>query len=137
MNISSRSNRYNNHPLSLEVRESEVCGYSRQQNLEFNYPRHIPVPQPVSTLASRNLGSERCSIPEVSAVEVSRSAIASVDPTLPVCQYREQALLEATKNHLSNIHRSLERRLQAAQARGDNHLIRMLESEFRQIALYA
>jgi hypothetical protein len=56
---------------------------------------------------------------------------------LPMCQYREKALHEATKNHLSNIHRSLERRLQAAQARGDNHLIRLLESEFRQIALYA
>ena len=47
---------------------------------------------------------------------------------------RRSLLQEAADMHQANMKRSLERRMQIAQARGDEHLLRQLEAEMHQYA---
>ncbi|QYO66948.1 hypothetical protein [Leptolyngbya sp. 7M] len=42
---------------------------------------------------------------------------------------RQRILTETAQLHRTNLRRNLERRLEAAKARGDEHLMRMLEAE--------
>lgn len=42
---------------------------------------------------------------------------------------RQQVLTQTTQTHRANLRRNLERRLEAAKARGDENLVRLLEAE--------
>ncbi len=42
---------------------------------------------------------------------------------------RQQSLTQAAQTHRANLRKNLERRLEAARARGDESLIRLLEAE--------
>jgi hypothetical protein len=125
----------------LEVRESDIVGKG-VRNSTYSYLRHIPTPQPTVNLKNERGIAFRTAqsvaveptIPEELAVE--RRLIASFQSqrksvTDKTCQ---KTLDEADKNHIANICRSLEHRLQVAKAKGDTNLLRLLEAESAQIS---
>lgn len=125
MRLSYRGVKYENTSPLLEVREGEIGGTYRGQTWRTHYVRHMPEPQPVHDLQYRGVayrtGQPAIAMP--TAVS-SRSTLQAKHK-----RKREHELDEVTKIHLTNIRRSLERRMQVAKERGDEKLVRMLEQE--------
>ena len=118
---------YQDAPSKLEVTEREIGNMYRGQEREFQYLRHIPEPLP---LPHRKFRSVTNSTAQLTA---QRSTVTSV--ILPKCNKRE-ALDQLMNSHLRNIKQSLEHRLQVAKDKGDQKLVRLLEAESEQMALF-
>lgn len=116
-------------PLSLEVQDQELIGHYRGQDYVRSVPHHIPVAKARPTLCYRGVSYNIC--PEFnSAVPIQASAgIMACHPFDPV------VARPAQETHLANVRRNLERRLEAAQTRGDESLVSLLEQESMQLAL--
>lgn len=97
----------------LEVTEQEINNMHSRQSQNLPYVRHIPEPQPKSDCRFRPISTTQTS-------PISNPA---------------QALDDLMNSHLNNIWRSLEHRLQVAQAKGDRKLVRLLEAESKQMML--
>jgi hypothetical protein len=124
MKLSYRGVNYDEAPSTLEVTEGEIGGMYRGQKWRYHYPRHVATPLPIHNLKYRGVpyGSD-----QLIATTPAKTGI--------IRNEREQILDEWTNLHLQNIRRSLEHRLQVAKANGDQNLIRLLEAEFKQMAL--
>lgn len=120
---------YDNATSPLEVTEGEIGGLYRGGAWRFHYPRHIRVPFPVHDVKYRGVAyrTGHSAIPTV----VAHSATAVPHRTWPTLhkQERQKELDEATKTHLANIRKNLERRLAVAKAKGDEELVRLLKQE--------
>jgi hypothetical protein len=131
MKLTYRGIGYDYEPPSIDMMESEFGGKYRGNAWTVRYPRHVPVPQPVATLKYRGvpyqtgqtLGSRT---PVTASVPAAAIAVSMENP-------HEEMLAEVAKAHRESICRSLERRLEAAKARGDRHLVQMLEKESQQL----
>ena len=109
---------------NLEISEAQIL--DSNQSTRIKYPRHIN--QRVS-FNHRNYGAifrSNVAIPKTCSI----SNLNSCDKALTILQYQ---LKDETvkKAHLENVKRNLERRLQAAKAKGNNHLINLLQQEFQ------
>lgn len=137
MKLCYRGVEYDYTPPVLEVSESEVIGHYRGRPLHFSYVKHIPFPQPEANLKYRGVDYHTNRQGEVEAVvQVNK---APQDPQFkPVfdsmAAARRSLLQESARVHQENIRRSIERRIQVAQARGDESLVRQLEDEMHQFA---
>jgi hypothetical protein len=126
MKLSYRGAKYENASSILEVTEGEIGGTYRGQSWRLNYVRHIPEPPSVHDLRYRGVayrtGQTEVAVP---------STAAGSRCTLPALhkRQREKVLDEAARTHLTNIRRSLERRMQVAKAKGDEKLVRLLQEE--------
>lgn len=140
MKLTYRGVSYERTPPSFELAEGEISGKYRGTAWQHKYPRHITVPEPKLDLKYR--GTTYCvgDPIDVEATRLRRTyapAATSVVPkteemTVPKTK-RYQASEELRHIHRNNICCSLERRLQAARAKGDEKLIRLLEAESKQI----
>lgn len=142
MKLSYRGIKYEREPVDFEMRQGEVVGQYRGQqwNVEYAYPRHIPVPQASLDLKYRGISYRTNVISEVESALAERSLLTpqsaqvSTAASSSLDNVRQRLLKEVAETHRLNIYRSLERRLQAAKERGDQNLIRLLENELQQIA---
>lgn len=135
MKLSYRGVNYEPKASTLEVTEGEIGGQYRGQPWRFQLVRHIRQPQPVHHLKYR--GVPYCTgKPATTEPRLVAQPAATVSRRMPAIQRQREILDELKLNHLRNIQRSLEHRLEVAKAKGDQHLIRLLEEESREIALH-
>ena len=137
MELTYRGVNYKPNPPALELTEGEIGGKYRGANWKHHYPRHIPVPQPMVDLKYRGVAYCTGDPVDVEAVFLRRryaSAEASATPEeMSTVGSRQRVMDKLTNTHLANIRQNLERRLQAAKAKGDRNLISLLEAEAKQI----
>lgn len=132
MRLTYRFANYEYTPPSLEVTEGEILGSYRGINWRCRTVETVPVPQLDIRLTyrgatySRNATRGACPVDMVRAATARGAKTVHVPDALPV-------LREISRIHRSNLERNLERRLLAAQQRGDQALVSMLEDERRQL----
>lgn len=148
MELSYRGLHYDYDPPTIDMMEGEAGGLYRGCQWQVRYPRHIPVPQPSHSLKYRGVSyfSHASSHANVEN-EVSDPAPATI-PT-PVATVNKTSVLsnpkpqkkpqkdiwqEVAHAHQISICRSLERRMNAAQAKGDQKLINLLQKESQDLA---
>ena len=126
MKLSYRGVKYENTSPILEGTDGEIGGTCRGQAGKLSYARHIPEPAPLHDLKYRGVPYRTRGV----AVAVPTSALAA-RRTLPTFDRRgrDKVLEKATRTHIDNIRSSLERRMQVAQAQGNDQLVRMLQQE--------
>lgn len=140
MELKYRGNSYEYNPPAFELAEGETGGKYRGADWSHRYLKHIPVPQPVANLKYRGMAyctghpiDVEASLLRKQYVE-AEPAIADVATTADKPkQSRQEVMDELNYIHLNNIRRNLERRLEAARAKGDQNLICLLEAEMEQI----
>jgi hypothetical protein len=125
MKLSYRGVKYDNASSFLEVTEGDIGGTYRGQTWRSHYVRHIPEPAPVHDVRYRGVAYR------TGQVAVAVPTATGARCTLPAShrREREKELDEVSRMHLTNIRRSLERRMQVAKAKGDEKLVRLLEQE--------
>ncbi|MEL6398246.1 MAG: DUF4278 domain-containing protein [Cyanobacteria bacterium J06626_4] len=137
MKLCYRGVEYDYTPPVLEVSESEVLGQYRGRSLHFSYVKHVPFPQTEANLKYRGADYHTNRQGEVEAV-VSVNQESQELQFKPVfdsmATARRHLLQQSAQVHQDNMRRSLERRLQVAQAKGDNRLVNQLEDEMHQYA---
>ena len=122
---------YKPEPSTLEITETEIIGTHNQQESHSPYPRHISRLKSQSHRGYRNTVNRIASLPKICNLPTSQSS-QKVNAAVNILQYQLSDRL-ARQNHLNNIRHSLKRRLQAAEASGDRHLIDLLNDEFKQL----
>lgn len=144
MKLTYRGVGYDCDPPSIDMMEAGIGGMYRGCSWQARYPRHIPVPQPVRDLKYRGVAYRTG---EMTESRVPASMPASVParaparesmPAMPVREapiyIRDRALKnEVAKVHFANLCRNLEMRLQAAESRGDDALVKLLEKESQEL----
>ena len=129
MKLSYRGISYNSEPSFLITSEGEIGGKYRGSDWRYRYPSHIPQQQP-------NLERKYRGVPYGSR-PIANTEVQSVSDSCPIpmgIAYKI-TVSEATQTHLENIRRHLERRLQVAEAGGNEELVRLLKAEEQQLAL--
>lgn len=146
MRLVYRNAGYDYEPVPVSLYESGISGQYRGQTFQFQYPRHIPVPQPVLNLKYRGVayqtasdGSTTTIKPMVkSAAQLGKSARVPAEAAsgqLHSALFSRQVMISEVANvHRQSIQRRLQHRLEVAQAKGDDTLIGQLEQEMRLIA---
>lgn len=137
MKLCYRGVSYDYTPPILEVTESEMLGQYRGRSLNFSYVKHVPFPQSEANLKYRGATYHTTRYGEIEAVVQVRQSPQEVQfqPVFDsMAAARRSLLQEAAEMHQANIKRSLERRMQVAQAKGDERLLRQLQDEMHQYA---
>ncbi|MBE9124837.1 MULTISPECIES: DUF4278 domain-containing protein [unclassified Coleofasciculus] len=137
MKLSYRGVSYERTPSTLDVNEGDIGGTYRGQGWRYHYVRHIPAPPPVHELKWRGV-AYRTDKPAIAEPIPAPQPVdpGAANPVLVISNWRGKNLDETAVMHLRNIRQSLERRLQVAQAKGDEQLVRMLEKESEQTAVH-
>jgi len=117
MRLHYRGVTYEKEPFTLEVVKGEVGGTYRGQDWFGTYPRHILHLRPKSSMQYRGVAY---------GAPVSTPSGERTMPKLTIVK-------EAEKTHLESIRRSLERRLQVAEASGNQSLVFLLQQEFKAV----
>ena len=121
MKLTYRGANYEYDIPTVDMIEGEVAGKYRGQNWNYRYPRHIPHPKKYGGTNYTRKGDSQAGDRDVAAA--SAPAAAKSYPTV----------VEVAQVHRANICNILDRRKQAAQANGDERLLRLLEIESRQM----
>lgn len=129
MKLSYRGISYNSEPSVLVTSEGEIGGKYRGSDWRYRYPSHITPRQPNFKRKYRGIpyGTRPMTSAEVQSLSISCPVPTNVAYKITVN--------EATKTHLENIRRHLERRLQVAEASGNQELVRLLKAEEQQLVL--
>lgn len=130
MKLSYRGVKYECQPSMLEVTEGEMGGTYRGQPWQLRYLRHIPEPAPVHNLKYRGV-AYRTGQPTVIEPSAIAQPVSTPWARTLYNHHKREVLDETRRIHLANIRSNLERRMQAAKARGDEQLVRLLEQEQR------
>ncbi len=130
MKLSYRGVNYEYSAPSLEVTEGEILGKYRGVGWHCHTLKEIPVPQSNTALTYRGVNYE--TNPSVGGCRSlpGRSMLSGRVPVSSRSLAVRQAIDEV---HRTNLRRNLERRLQAAKARGDEQLVSLLEAESKQL----
>ncbi|MGB8687054.1 MAG: DUF4278 domain-containing protein [Microcoleus sp.] len=121
MKLSYRGSNYDYDIPTVDLIEGEVAGKYRGQNSNYLYPRHIRASQQAQDWQHHDRDRPDCT----NRVPKADENVAAVRSALTV--------EEIAKVHRANICNILDRRLQAAKARGDERLLRLLEIESKQM----
>lgn len=141
MELSYRGLHYDYDPPTVDMMEGEAGGLYRGCQWQVRYPRHIPVTQPSHSLKYRavaystpataeNLDSDSALDRQISAeVKAMRKTgiFSNSKPQPKIWQ-------EAAQIHQANICRSLQRRMNVAEAKGDRKLMNLLQQESQDLA---
>lgn len=122
MKLTYRGANYEYDIPTVDMIEGEVAGKYRGQNWNYRYPRHIPVPQ---KSGGKNYTTKRDS-------QAGDRDVAAASAPAAVEYY--PTVVEVAQVHLANICNILDRRQEAAKAKGDERLLRLLEMEWQQMA---
>ncbi|AFZ42622.1 hypothetical protein PCC7418_0388 [Halothece sp. PCC 7418] len=137
MRLTYRGINYETETMPLETTEGEVVGTYRGQPWRDHYPRHIPELEPKLWLQYRGVNYSKR--PVVQSSHRSDLPIPAVTPhsELPSPRHftTQNEESEAANAHLESIRRNLERRISVAREQGNEHLLSMLEQEYRDLAI--
>ena len=133
MKLTYRGTNYENDISAVEMVEGEIGGKYRGQNWNYRYPRHIPVPEQAYNLKYRGVeyNTKRTQEPEV---VVAKTVVEPVRAIVPTRAKACTVVPDIATVHRTNLCNILDRRLQVAKAKGDERLLRLLESEAAQMA---
>lgn len=140
MKLTYRGHQYETSFSPIDIAESELTGKYRGQSIQFHYPRHVPVPQTPHPLKYRGVSysstEPQHSLQEVQAIAPNKSQVAETrgGALLHLAAFEKPLDENLAKVHANHLCRLLDRRRQAAAARGDLHLLRLLDLEAEQIA---
>ncbi len=132
MKLSYRGSNYESTP-SLEIPEGEIGGTYRGQPWRFQYPRHIREPLPVNHKQYRGIPYLMGKLKVADSVRVEEAVVHGGTKLWFTHNQQYKEVNQTTNNHLRNIQRALEHRLQIAKEKGDNNLVAILEKESEQI----
>lgn len=124
MKLSYRGASYISEPPTLDMIDGDIGGKYRGQAWTVRQPRHIPMAPPTPDLKYRGATYKTNSVPTATAPS----------PTTQTCPYRHHVRSEVAQTHRTHIYKLLEQRMQAAKARGDAELLKLLENESKQLA---
>jgi hypothetical protein len=127
---------YDYEPVSIDKVETGQVSHYRGQSYVVPYPHHIPACQPLVELTYRGVTyrttatgtNETLKSPATPRVEPVTNSTARLRQAIVG---RQVIMSEVTKTHRQNIQRLLQRRLDAARAKGDETLIHQLEQEMQ------
>ncbi|EGK89087.1 DUF4278 domain-containing protein [Microcoleus vaginatus PCC 9802] len=122
MKLTYRGANYEYDIPTVDMIEGEVAGKYRGQNWNYRYPRHIPNP---NKYGGTNYTKKR-------DAEAGDRDVAAARASERVESY--PTVVEVAQVHRANICNILDRRQQAAKAKGDETLLRLLEIEWQQMA---
>jgi hypothetical protein len=117
---------------TIDMLEGDIGGTYRGQPWRLRYPRHIPEVQPIAELKYRGVPYGTGNPAQADARVPPPASPWHPAPFIP--KSRKTLFSETAKIHRANLYHNLERRMQAAKARGDKKLLQLLESEFQQLA---
>lgn len=138
MRLSYRGVHYHHQPTPVDLVDSGTLGQYRGQQVNFSYPRHIPVPQPVIRMKYR--GAEYCTTPTGGTQSIPHPHLhpemalgeQGVFVPLPLAsKVRRVESPDLNNTHLENIRKRLQHRIEVARAKGDKALLSQLEQENR------
>ncbi len=132
MKLCYRGVSYDYNPPQVKVAQGPVAGKYRGANWYSTIVIDNPIPQIAATLTYRGVtyhtkGQER-------VAQVAPQATTSVAVKAAPLSLRRKVTSEVAQIHHSSILKTLERRLQVAYNKGDQHLINLLEAERKQLA---
>jgi hypothetical protein len=135
MKLSYRGLNYNDDPPTIDMME-EAGGLYRGCQWQIRYPRHVPIAQPSHALKYRGVPYLSHSKAESTPANAP-SAVTNIKKTRGVSNRKlEKAMMmqEVEKIHRANLCRNLERRMNIAQAKGDQKLMNLLQQECQDLA---
>ena len=132
MKLSYQGGNYESTP-SLEITEGEIGGTYRGKPSWFHYPRHIREPQTVHHLLYRGIPYQMGKLKIADYLTVEEVVANRATQLWFAHNQRPKEVAQTTNNHLRNIQRALEHRLQIAKEKGDRNLVAILEKESDQI----
>lgn len=140
MELTYRGLHYDYDPPTVDMMEGEAGGLYRGCQWQIRYPRHVPVTQFSHSLKYR--GVAYCShvtteSPALDSAPATKpSDVTTIKKTGVLSNSKPQKTIwqEAAQIHQANICRNLERRMNAAQAKGDRKLINLLQQESQDLA---
>lgn len=131
MRLSYRGHSYNQDVTSVDMVNSNMTGSYRGRTYPLTYPRHIPVAQPTHHLVYRGAAYQTTATGGYKPVHAPNSAVEAV--SISAVRPSRQMRTDSYDNvHRLNIQRRLQQRIEAAKARGDQKLLRLLEHEMQQ-----
>lgn len=130
MRLSYRGGHYDYTPPTLEVTESEILGQYRGRPWRCHTLESIPVPQPAADMVYRGT-AYTVGKPATRPVAAKRVTVTGTQPGR--LTQAPHVLDELEQVHRASMYRTLERRIAAAKARGDERLLGMLEAERHQL----
>lgn len=133
MKLSYRGISYTTEPPTVEQMESNLSGSYRGCGFQFGYPRHIPATHPVATLSYRGVPYRTTAAGEVRPVQPTQPRALRDLTALRDRKAQDCDLQALSAVHNRNLYQMLERRIQAARAKGDQALLEQLEQERRQM----
>lgn len=110
-----------------EIINSEITDWSEGHR---QLPRHISVPEIKSHRGRYNLNRIDYA-PRVCRIDTYKPSTTNFALDILKYQLSDRA---AQQKHLENLRSNLQRRLQAAQAKGDSQLINILQDEYQQLS---
>lgn len=140
MKLTYRGVHYDHQPTPVDMVDRGLSGHYRGQQVNFAYPRHVPVPQVAATLQYRgvrygttiNGGIEAVAQTAHPEMAVGEKPVAVA---LPIATHmRNLHDSESTRVHLENIRKRLQHRIEVAKAAGNESLLHQLEDEMRSFA---
>uniref|UniRef100_A0A7C3VGX5 DUF4278 domain-containing protein n=1 Tax=Planktothricoides sp. SpSt-374 TaxID=2282167 RepID=A0A7C3VGX5_9CYAN len=132
MKLNYRGTKYDYDPPTIEMMEGPEGGLYRGCSWHTRYPRHMTAPQSVEILKYRGIAYNNGATAPTSAPK-REPASTKAGSGVFTSQTSKDMWAEVAKIHEVNICRNLERRLQAAEQRGDQKLIEMLKKEWEQL----
>ncbi|MBV5257733.1 DUF4278 domain-containing protein [Synechococcus moorigangaii CMS01] len=135
MKLTYRGVSYDYRPATLEVTEGDIVGRYRGQAIRRHcVAQAVERPDVESVLLHYRGGSYAIVQPVVTLAAQGQQEAAAASCPVQVPQLSKVMGQSARHVHLENMRRSLERRLQMAQAKGDEHLIRLLQQESQNLS---
>ncbi|NJO44128.1 MAG: DUF4278 domain-containing protein [Cyanobacteria bacterium CRU_2_1] len=134
MQLSYRGVHYHYQPTPVDLVDSGISGRYRGQKVNFTYPRHVPLPQPVVELTYRGVTYRTTASGGVEPVALTDRNTVSVGQTVPLplaSQVRRLTNNGVIEVHRQNIQRRLQHRIEVAKTNGDESLLRQLEHEMQ------
>ena len=131
MNLSYRGIPYVTDVPNVTMTDSKLRVQYRGAVYTYRRPLAIPVLQPVFNLCYRGVEYHTDGSPVDSQVVIPQPTLQQMPAAF---QVRQQQLQGIEQVHLASIRRSVEQRLMAARAKGNEKLVLMLEAELQQFA---
>jgi hypothetical protein len=134
MKLTYRGVPYDQAPVNLEVTEGDIIGRYRGQSVR----RHLPAtslerPEIESMLLHyRGQGYQKLQPTVQGAVATVYQARAASCP-VPLSTLAKLMPQDVRQVHIENMRHSLEERIKSAQAKGDEHLVSLLQRESNQL----
>lgn len=126
MNASQRTDQH--HYWTMEIPEQDIVGNQERNDLSLGYPRHFARPQ----------GQSRQGNPTIHPTTKGQcSTICPIHPSLQdLFHNRHQTCSSSwTAIHVENVRHNLERRLQVAQEKNNDQLVRLLRQEYDELTV--